>query len=815
MRENNRARMPGAFMDDEYMEDNENDDQLHNQMRQQRMQMMMRGNDQQDDEEEMNGIAGALDFEDVKGPLSAWVKKQDVAKFISRQFNIFLREFRNETESFVYEDKIHEMCQNNRQSLEVVFTHLSSKYPTIAIWLAEEPALMFPILDEVALRLVTEVYPDYEKIHPKIFVRIRDLPVEDKLRDLRQVHLNALIKIKGVVTKRTGVFPELKEMFFRCYRCQDLKGPIFGNTEWEAKQKLGACVVCQSEKQFMLEDNICHYRNYQKMTIQETPGSVPPGRVPRQKEIYVLNDLVDTARPGDEVEITGIFVNKFDYSGNVKHGFPVFSTIIEANNLKRFGDEQVVELTDEDKQTIRKLSKEPKIAHKIFESVAPSIYGHYFIKKAITLAMFGGVPKDIGGKHKIRGDINCLLLGDPGTAKSQFLKYVEQIFPRVVYTTGKGASAVGLTAGVHRDPITQEWTLEAGALVLADKGVCLIDEFDKMNDKDRTSIHEAMEQQTISISKAGINTSLQARCSVIAAANPLKGTYNCTLNFNDNVDLTAPILSRFDLLAVVRDEVDEDYDDALATFVINSHMKNHPTIMSELAACENEGLTEEEKNQKLGETKAFLEQQALPNNKMEQVNPDLISQAMLKKYLIYSKRFIRPKLSEIDNDKIEQFYADIRREANIVGGIPIAVRHLESVIRISEAFAKIHLRDYVRADDIDRAIEMLLESFLQSQKHTVQRQLRKKFDKYLVRQQDSTQLLLHTLKKTVADRAHYERVLKGVDGDTKIDMKIKQSHFQNEANEFAQHNLIDFYNSRAFKNEFKLVGNEIVSLNKV
>ena len=284
----------------------------------------------------------------------------------------------------------------------------------------------------------------------------------------------------------------------------------------------------------------------------------------------------------------------------MKHGFPVFNTIIEANSVKRFGDDSVVELTDEDKKKIRALSKDPNISNLIFDSVAPSIYGHLFIKKAITLAMFGGVPKDIGGKHKIRGDINCLLLGDPGTAKSQFLKYVEQIFPRVVYTTGKGASAVGLTAGVHRDPITQEWTLEAGALVLADKGVCLIDEFDKMNDKDRTSIHEAMEQQTISISKAGINTSLQARCSVIAAANPLKGTYNQKLNFNDNVDLTAPILSRFDLLAVVKDDVDEDYDDALATFVINSHMMNHPSIIKRSTQInQDEAITEEERSGKL------------------------------------------------------------------------------------------------------------------------------------------------------------------------------------------------------------------------
>ena len=318
------------------------------------------------------------------------------------------------------------------------------------------------------------------------------------------------------------------------------------------------------------------------MTLQETPGTVPPGRVPRQKEVFVTQDLVDAARPGDEVEVTGIFVNRFEYFANVKHGFPVFTTIIEANNIKRQGDEEINDLTDDDKTEILQLSRQPNIGRKIINSIAPSIYGHQYVKKALALCMFGGEAKDVGGKHRIRGDINCLLLGDPGTAKSQFLKYVEQVFHRCVYTTGKGASAVGLTAGVHKDPISGEWTLEGGALVLADKGVCLIDEFDKMNDSDRTSIHEAMEQQSISISKAGIVTSLQARCTVIAAANPIKGTYNTALNFVDNVDLTDPILSRFDILTVIKDEVDEQADDALATFVINSHIKSHPDVKRDL-----------------------------------------------------------------------------------------------------------------------------------------------------------------------------------------------------------------------------------------
>ena len=343
---NMAQRRPGAFNDEE-LEDDENEI-LHNEMRRERMRMMLENNgvDGNEDPEDMQNM---LDFEDVKGPLSVWLRKNDVIKFITKQFNAFLRNFKDDTGAFVYEDKIHDMCMNNKQSLQVVFTHLSQKNPTLAIWLAEEPALMLPILNDVAIELVGEVYPDYYKIYDNIFVRVKDLPVEDKLRDLRQVHLNALIKIRGVVTKRTGVFPELKQVYYRC-QCGDLKGPIFHSTFDDNKQYMGQCIACQSNGPYKLESDMSIYRNYQKWTIQETPGSVPAGRVPRQKEVFILNDLVDQARPGDEVEITGIFINKFDYGANVKHGFPVFSTIIEANNVKRFGDENVIELTDEDKQ---------------------------------------------------------------------------------------------------------------------------------------------------------------------------------------------------------------------------------------------------------------------------------------------------------------------------------------------------------------------------------------------------------------------------------------------------------------------------------
>src|SRR5258708_14622551 len=334
------------------------------------------------------------------------------------------------------------------------------------------------------------------------------------------------------------------------------------------------------------------------MTLQESPGSIPAGRLPRHREVILLWDLIDSAKPGDEIvrklsltlntnsdisyafqEVTGIYRNNFDAALNVKNGFPVFSTIIEANHINKKEDMfAAFRLTDDDETKIRQLSKDERIAKRIVKSIAPSIYGHSDIKTAIALSLFGGVPKDINKKHRLRGDINVLLLGDPGTAKSQFLKYVEKTAHRAVFATGQGASAVGLTASVRKDPVTREWTLEGGALVLADKGHWLIDELDKMNATDRTSIHEAMEQQTISISKAGIVTTLQARCAIVAAANPQGGRYNGTIPFSQNVELTEPILSRFDILCVVRATVDPAEDQRLANFVVNSHARSHPTL---------------------------------------------------------------------------------------------------------------------------------------------------------------------------------------------------------------------------------------------
>lgn len=515
-----------------------------------------------------------LDLDEMRGKLSTWISDPKTVRYIKKSFKKFLSTFKDETGDLVYQKKINDMCSSNSQSLDIVYIHLTNTIPTIAYWIFETPAIILPHLNTTAFDIACKFFPGYQEIHSEIYVRIRDFPLEEKIRDLRTFHLNTLIKIVGVVTRRYPVYSQLKKTFYICGRCGNRMGPIYQNDNQE--MKIGACSVCSGTGPFSIDNETTVYRNYQKITVQESPGTVLPGRVPRYKDVILFADNIDCARPGDEIEVVGVYTNKFDYGMNVKHGFPVFNTVIEANSVRKISDMQISEISAQDKEEILKLSKKPNISRLLINAIAPSIYGHFHIKTALSLSMFGGVPQNINGSHRIRGDINVLLLGDPGLAKSQFLKYVEKTFHRTVYTTGKGASAVGLTASVRRDFSSKEWTLEGGAMVLADQGICLIDEFDKMNEIDRTSIHEAMEQQSISISKAGIVANLQARCAVIAAANPIKGRYDMQMSFSDNVNLSEPILSRFDILCVLRDEVDSTKDADLASFIINSHIMHHP-----------------------------------------------------------------------------------------------------------------------------------------------------------------------------------------------------------------------------------------------
>lgn len=779
-------RLPGALDEDE-------DDDLRPRRRARREAFGLRtdGDMSEDYEDEI-----PVRLEDVRGPLSEAIAQEPVHRELCRRFKAFLMHYKSRDQGStpsdddsslpVYVSKIADMCKANRQSLEVSYTDLSTAAPAIALWLSDCPVAMLSLMHDVAKRVTLELFPEYSSVRAEIFVRIVDFPLVDAIRDIRQSHLHQLVRTTGVVTRRTGVFPQLKEVCFTCEKCQFVMGPFQQTSNEEVKPN--ACPNCQSKGPFALNVEGTVYRNYQKITLQESPGKVPAGRLPRTKEIILLHDLIDCARPGEEIDVTGVYEYSFDAGLHAKQGFPVFATLIEANSVTKKGDAfAAFSLSDEDRTEISTLSRDPRIAKRIIKSIAPSIYGHMNIKTGIALALFGGQEKHVkgGGKHRVRGDINMLLLGDPGMAKSQFLKYIEQTSERSVYTTGKGASAVGLTAAVHRDPVTREWTLEGGALVLADRGTCLIDEFDKMNDQDRVSIHEAMEQQSISISKAGIVTSLQARCSVIAAANPIGGRYDASKSFSENVELSDPILSRFDVLCVVRDIVDQESDSRLANFVVDSHAKNHPDNML------SGNVDEEETNN-------------------EVVDEDLIDQNLLCKYLAYAKQHCKPRLQSGDLDKLARVYAELRRESLATpGGIPIAVRHLESLIRMSEAHARMHLRTTVVDEDIDVAIKVLLEGFISSQRLSAQKQLRRRLRRFIARgTEDYRDLLMHVLKSLMRDQVRLEAAKavsrEGVSDSQMPTIRVDLSYFEDKAKEYGITDLLPFYQSESFKRSYEL-----------
>ncbi|CAI2335805.1 unnamed protein product [Caenorhabditis sp. 36 PRJEB53466] len=455
-------------------------------------------------------------------------------------------------------------------------------------------------------------------------------------------------------------------------------------------------------------------------------------------------DLSNRKSPGDEVEVTGVYTNNFDGSLNYKQGFPVFNTLIHANHITNKSKMASDQLTDEDIKAIRELSKDPNIASRVFASIAPSIYGHDDVKRAIALALFRGEAKNPGAKHRLRGDINVLLCGDPGTAKH---------------------------------PVTREWTLEAGAMVLADKGVCLIDEFDKMSDQDRTSIHEAMEQQSISISKAGIVTSLHARCTVIAASNPIGGRYNPTRTFVENVDLTEPILSRFDVLCVIRDSVDSVEDERLAKFVVGSHRQHHPDAQ----------------RSKEDETTAHEDEDRLD----ERTGVHLIPQDLLRKYIIYAREMCHPTLPAQHSEKFSNIFAMMRKESMATGSVAITVRHVESMIRLSEAHAKLHLRSFVNDDDCAAATRIILESFVNTQKASIMRQMKKTFSRYLTENRSANELLLFVLKQLIRQQMHYASARGG--GDSIIqNVTVSEAEFIEKAHQLRIENVKPFYTSDIF-----------------
>ena len=587
----------------------------------------------------------------------------------------FIKDFR-EGGREKYREAIRRMIAERGVSLVIDFEDLLSYSKALADALVEDPLRFLESASRAIGRVVAIEDPEYAQKVKSFHARIRKLPenLHVKVRDIRSRHLGRLIAIEGIVTKISPVKQELVEAVFRCRTCgyeevvrQD-EGGLAKPTQ---------CPRCSEEGRkssgFVLLADKSKFVDVQKFVLQEKPEELPPGQLPRSIEVVVRDDLVDVVRPGDRATVIG-FLRVEEDKKLLKSSPPVFHPYLEANYVEVATKENLdVEITPEDEKKILELARRDDIEELIVNSIAPSIYGYRDIKLAIALLLFGGVPKVYPDGIRVRGDIHILLVGDPGTAKSQLLRYVSAIAPRGIYTSGKGATAAGLTAAVVKEKSTGEFYLEAGALVLADGGVACIDEFDKMEARDRVSIHEAMEQQTVSIAKAGIVATLNARASILAAANPAFGRYLPTRNISENIDLPVTILSRFDLIFVLRDTPNRERDRELAQYVVDFHREAYPQIME-----------------------------------------NVIPPQLLKKYIAYARRFVRPRLSEEAKAKIVNFYVNMRAMSEgPESPIAITPRQLEALIRLSEAHARMHLRSVVTERDAEAAIR-LMELFLRT-----------------------------------------------------------------------------------------------------
>jgi len=532
--------------------------------------------------------------------------------------------------------------------------------------LMNKPDESLSVLQKAAYNQLLIEDPEYAETLEEVKVRIYDLYDKVELRKIGAPHIGKLIAIEGMVVKATVVKPKALKACFECRRC-GTRQYIDQTTPILRTPAICTNPSCKAKGPFDFVEEESKFMNIQEIWIQEKPEELPPGQLPTHVKIKLLGDLVQSVNPGDTVCIVGIPRTQ---TKRVKGGkLNIFDLFIEANSVSGLSKEPEAEPTPEELVKIKELAKDPWIHRKIIKSIAPSIYGNEDVKEAIMYLLFGGVEKHLPD-IRIRGEINVLLIGDPGTAKTQLLKYVAKIAPRGLYASGKGVSAAGLTAAVVREKESNQFTLEAGTLVLADKGVACIDELDKMRPQDREAMHEALEQHTVSIAKGGIVATLNARAAVLAASNPLFGRYDPYRPVSENINLPVTLLSRFDLIFVLRDEPNTDLDKKLCEHIINIHSVRG--------------------------------------------GQPLIQPQLLRKYIAFARK-INPVLSKEAAERIEDFYLRMRKAGAGVEGSPIAIspRQLEALIRIAEARARAALREEVLAEDAEAAINIMIKSLRQ------------------------------------------------------------------------------------------------------
>ncbi|KAI1393970.1 MCM-domain-containing protein [Hypoxylon trugodes] len=537
-------------------------------------------------------------------------------------------------------------------------------------------------------------------------------------RTLSSNHLNHMVSIEGIVTRCSLIRPkvvksvhynEKKNIFhFREYRDQTMTNGVTTSSVYPQEDEEG--------NPLLTEYGFCTYRDHQTISIQEMPERAPAGQLPRGVDVILDDDLVDKVKPGDRVQLVGIF--RTLGNRNTNHNSALFKTIILANNIvllssKASGGVATATITDTDIRNINKVAKKKNLFELLSQSLAPSIFGHDYIKKAILLMLLGGMEKNLENGTHLRGDINILMVGDPSTAKSQLLRFVLNTAPLAIATTGRGSSGVGLTAAVTTDKETGERRLEAGAMVMADRGVVCIDEFDKMSDIDRVAIHEVMEQQTVTIAKAGIHTSLNARCSVIAAANPIFGQYDTHKDPHKNIALPDSLLSRFDLLFVVTDDIEDTRDRRVSEHVLRMHRYRQPGTDEGAPVRENTqqalGVALQSQDATQKPTEVYEKYDAMlhagvtvTSGRGANKRREVLSIPFMKKYIQYAKTRVKPVLTQDASERIAEIYVGLRNdemEGNQRRTSPLTVRTLETLIRLATAHAKSRLSN--RVDERD------------------------------------------------------------------------------------------------------------------
>ncbi|KAF2276569.1 DNA replication licensing factor mcm5 [Westerdykella ornata] len=601
---------------------------------------------------------------------------------------------------FIYRDQIRENVLVKQYYCDIDMAHLISYNDELADMLSQDPAEIIPLF-EAALKICTQriVYPSQKSIKlPEHQLLLHSSASELSIRDLTASHVSRLVRIPGIVIGASTLSSKATALAIRCRNCghEDIL-PVAGGftgvslprtcartrTEGDNSEK------CPLDPYFVLHER-CQFIDQQVLKLQEAPDQVPVGELPRHILISADRYLANRVVPGTRCTIMGVF-SIYQQKGSKRSqnaAVAIRNPYIRAVGIHADVDHSTkgnAVFTEEEEQEFLEMSRRPDLYETFANCIAPSIFGSKDIKKAIACLLMGGSKKILPDGMKLRGDINVLLLGDPGTAKSQLLKFVEKVAPIAIYTSGKGSSAAGLTASVQRDHNTREFYLEGGAMVLADGGVVCIDEFDKMRDEDRVAIHEAMEQQTISIAKAGITTILNSRTSVLAAANPIFGRYDDMKTPGENIDFQTTILSRFDMIFIVRDEHERGRDERIAKHVMGIAMGGR-------------GVEEPI-------------QAEIPIDKM-------------KRYITYCRQKCAPRLSPEAAEKLSSHFVSIRKQvhasemdANARSSIPITVRQLEAIIRITEALAKLQLSPVADEKHVDEAIRLFLASTMDAVIH--------------------------------------------------------------------------------------------------